>query len=585
LYFVLCIENNKNNIMDEFQFIESLDALLANEGIDEAGETVDATGEMANHVDVNNYNPVYDQGMLSGPMSVGVGTGGCGEWLPIPISNNSSTCNNTTTVQDPFASFYPTTTCTTMPSPQVAEASYPQQQYTSLVNNSTTTYSNIHVEQQQPAGTEMLSPAAVLSRQIPTSTVQAPSMTTVAPLSGATTMPVCSINSGSSKITKGMTTSGGGRSVGSATSAGTGGTSSSRKRSRKIGSSSMAVSDSEDEGSKRRSDRNLREQKRSQKITEQIDQLREVLAAASVRFKPDKFSTLISVVEYVKQLQTRSTMLDTEHKNLVDTISRTNEMVNESYLPASSATGGGGGSSHISSDNKTDCDTSLNAQPDSAVSSGGSDIYNDDEMVFVRNVDYRCIFDKCGMPLAVASIDGRLLDCNDEFLKLTRYSRKELLPTEYNQQASAVIADEVASSFSEDPPAFPDAPASNNDLSIIGSRTDDESNSTVTTSTTTTSNRIHLKQDQSVQQDEGDDKESTKDDDSEIPTRNFSLFDLLSRNHMEEVFVSLSQMLKRPPKDKVGTGAVTIDDHWWGNVHLNRNTDLEVRRIILSFLS
>jgi PAS domain-containing protein len=528
--------------MDEFQFIESLDALLANDGIDET-ETVDATGEMANHVNVNHYNPVYDQ--------------------------------------DPFAQFFPTTRTTAMPSPQVAENFYPQQ-YTSLVNNSTMTYSNIHVEQ-QPAGTGMLSPAAVLSRQIPTSsalgmevaTVQAPSMTTVAPPSGATTMSFCSVNSGTSKRTTGISTSGG-RSVCSATSAGTGGTSSSRKRSRQKGSSSMAVSDSEDEGSKRRSDRNLREQKRSQKITEQIDQLREVLAAASVRFKPDKFSTLISVVEYVKQLQTRSTMLDTEHKNLVDTISRTNEMVNESYLPASAT--GGGGSSH-SSDNKTDCDTSLNAQPDSAVSSG-SDIYNDDEMVFVRNVDYRCIFDRCGVPLAVASIDGRLLDCNDEFLKLTQYSRKELLPIEYHQQASAVIADEVASSFSEDPSAFPDVPASNNNLSIIGSRTDDESNSVVTTETTTTS-RIYLKQDQGVQQDGGDDdKESTKDDDSQIPTRNFSLFDLLSRNHMEEVFVSLSQMLKRPPKDKVGTGAVTMDDHWWGNVHLNRNTDLEVRHII-----
>lgn len=545
--------------MDEFQFIESLDALLANDGIDET-EAVDATGEMANHV----------QGME---------TGG-GEWLPIPITNNSSSGCNTTTVQDPFAQFFPTPTTTA--SPQVAEDFYPQQ-YTSLVNNSTATYSNNHVEQQL-AGTGMLSPAAVLSRQIPTSsslgmevaTVQAPLMTTVAPPSGPTTMSVCSVNSGTSKRTKGMSTSGG-RSVASATSAGTGGTSSSRKRSRQKESSSMAVSDSEDEGSKRRSDRNLREQKRSQKITEQIDQLREVLAAASVRFKPDKFSTLISVVEYVKQLQTRSTMLDTEHKNLLDTISRTNEMVNESYLPASAT--GGGGSSH-SSGNKTDCDTSLNAQPDSAVSSG-SDIYNDDEMAFVRNVDYRCIFDKCGVPLAVASIDGRLLDCNDEFLQLTQYSRKELLPVEYHQQASAVIADEVASSFSEDPSAFPDLPASNNDLSIIGSKTDDESNSIVTTETATTTSMMHLKQDQGVQQDGGDeDKESTEDDDSQIPTRNFSLFDLLSRNHMEDVFVSLSQMLKRPPKDKVGTGAVTMDDHWWGNVHLNRNTNLEVRRII-----
>jgi len=174
------------------------------------------------------------------------------------------------------------------------------------------------------------------------------------------------------------------------------------------------------------------------------------------------------------------------------------------------------------------------------------------------------------MPLAVASIDGRLLDCNEEFVKLTGYRRNELLPTEYQQQAPAVIADEVLSFSGAS--AFPDVPISggSNDLSI-NLRTD-MSNPSDTTSSTNTG--IYRKQEHDLQKDR-DVKESKKD--CQIPTRNFSLFDLLSRKHMEEVFVSLSEMLKRPPRDKVGIGSVTIDDHWWGNVHLNRNTRLEIQ--------
>jgi PAS domain-containing protein len=301
------------------------------------------------------------------------------------------------------------------------------------------------------------------------------------------------------------------------------------------------------------------------KITEQIDELRDVLAAASIRFKPDKFSTLISVVDYVKQLQARSTMLDMEHKKLIDTISRTNEMVNESYLPSSAGGGGGGGS--IFSNDKIGSDLFLTAQPDSTVSSSGRhDIYNDDELVFVRNVDYRCIFDRCGMPLAVASIDGRLLDCNEEFVKLTGYEHKELLPNKHQkQQTSApIIADHVASTSS----AYPDVPVSHSDSNII-----------TATNSITEGKRSPPEQDHnSVQDDNIVDDETV--DENQAPAINFSLFDLLNRNHMEEVFMSLSEMLKRPPREKVGPEAIIVDDHWWGNVYLNRSSQVEMRMTI-----
>lgn len=526
--------------MDEFQFIESLDSLLSNEVIDEA-----QTGT----INSDNNTPVHGQGILSGPVSWG-----STDWLP-RTDVNAGTGNSSITNVEPFGSFRAPATQVSIDPPTDQRqsqmvTSYPSHPFTAtMIDNNCTTQTKAHVTVQQAR----------------------PRLDTINP-STITNVPVTARRGIEHRGGHANPYSGDGdgdsasvsvRSVGSGTTTGSAGTgtTSSRKRSRKR--SSTEVSESEDDNTRRRYDRNRREQRRSQKITEQIDELRDVLAAASIRFKPDKFSTLISVVDYVKQLQARSTMLDMEHKKLIDTISRTNEMVNESYLPTSA--GGGGGS--IFSNDKIGSDSFLTAQPDSTVSSSGRhDIYNDDELVFVRNVDYRCIFDRCGMPLAVASIDGRLLDCNEEFVKLTGYEHKELLPNKHQkQQTSApIIADHVASTSS----AYPDVPVSHSDSSI----------STATNSITEGKRSPPEQDHNSVQDDNIVDDETV--DENQAPAINFSLFDLLNRNHMEEVFMSLSEMLKRPPREKVGPEAILVDDHWWGNVYLNRSTQVEMRMTI-----
>jgi hypothetical protein len=165
----------------------------------------------------------------------------------------------------------------------------------------------------------------------------------------------------------------------------------------------VEVSEDEEDRDRRRQDRNYREQQRSQRITHQIDQLRLVLSEAQIRHKPDKFSTLITVGEYIKQLQERSAMLDAEHKKLIDTITKTNELANESHLPIATS------NSKI---------LSANTGPDkshattSSLIKASDNIYNEDESLFVHNVDYKSIFIRCCVPLAVTSIDGRLLNCN-----------------------------------------------------------------------------------------------------------------------------------------------------------------------------
>lgn len=268
------------------------------------------------------------------------------------------------------------------------------------------------------------------------------------------------------------------------------------------------VSEDEGEKVKRRMDRNQREQQRSQKITEQIACLKELLAAANVHFKPDKHSTLITVADYIKELQARSQLLDAEHKKLIETISKTNEIVNAPHNQTSN-----GGETVVSNDLLSD--------------GPGGLLLEDEHAVFVRSLDYRNVFKQCSIPLAVASIDGRFMDCNVEFESLTGYLRDELFLCETdNDRMNNPKVDAVYS-----------------DAGVP---------STVTTTS---------------------------------PTRNLSLFNLLCREDMEQVFVAMSRMLKQPipfgdesieVNSNRGT-SVSMQDMWSGRVSQSRRMSGKVR--------
>jgi PAS domain-containing protein len=154
---------------------------------------------------------------------------------------------------------------------------------------------------------------------------------------------------------------------------------------------------------RRRYERNLREQQRSYRISQQIKELRDVLSESNVPFKPNKYSILLSVVEYIKQLQSRAIMLDSEHQKLITTIRQTNETVNLGNAPTS-----------------TDESETINA---ASTSESGSE----SELVFVKGIDYRSVFEQCPAALGIAALDGRILECNTEFQTLLGYSRREEL--------------------------------------------------------------------------------------------------------------------------------------------------------------
>lgn len=156
---------------------------------------------------------------------------------------------------------------------------------------------------------------------------------------------------------------------------------------------------------KRRYERNLREQQRSFKISQQIKELRSVLQESNIPFKPNKYSILSSVVDYIKELQTRAVYLDQEHQKLLNTISQTNELVNNC--------------GKSSNENKIKFGVEGNE-------AGTSPLGNDSELLFVKGLDYKAIFSQCTSALCIASLDGRLLACNRQFENTSGYCKDEL---------------------------------------------------------------------------------------------------------------------------------------------------------------
>lgn len=186
-----------------------------------------------------------------------------------------------------------------------------------------------------------------------------------------------------------------------------------------------AISEDEEEVNKRRIERNMREQERSKKISSQISQLKSLLSSENIRFKPDKYNTLVSVHSYIKTLQQRQAVLDEEKNKLVNTITQSNELVTKSQT---------GHSTTPSVDEGTETTSGHNIIPNPKHTNS----VDEEILVFVRGLDYKNIFSKIQIPLCVTSIDGILLDCNDEFARVCSLSRETLItsglrkPEEYN---------------------------------------------------------------------------------------------------------------------------------------------------------
>lgn len=182
---------------------------------------------------------------------------------------------------------------------------------------------------------------------------------------------------------------------------------------------------------RRRYERNLREQQRSFRISQQIQQLRDVLAESKVPFKPNKYSILVSVADYIKQLQTRAVMLDSEHKKLFKTIQETNEMVASGQIPDPNATvsssAAAPNSSGVAGTSGSGAGGEAGNSGTSASDTKNGIIRNDQgELLFVQGLDYKAVFEQTPTANGVASIDGRILACNKELEKILDCPRDQI---------------------------------------------------------------------------------------------------------------------------------------------------------------
>jgi PAS domain-containing protein len=165
---------------------------------------------------------------------------------------------------------------------------------------------------------------------------------------------------------------------------------------------------------RRRQERNFREQQRSYRISEQIKNLRDILAESNVPFRPNKFSILITVADYIKELQSRSIMLDSEHSKLISTLKETVELVQN----------GGAASSGSSGEQSQDSD---DHKGNNNGSSHQNSMLNDEDLVLVRGLDYFNVFSHAACAMGVASLDGRILAMNEELQELLGSSREAML--------------------------------------------------------------------------------------------------------------------------------------------------------------
>ena len=167
---------------------------------------------------------------------------------------------------------------------------------------------------------------------------------------------------------------------------------------------------------RRRYERNLREQQRSYRISQQIKELRDVLQESNVPFRPNKYSILVSVAEYIQQLQARAIMLDSEHQRLIDTIRNTTEATSSggsSEEPPFEVSKGSSLTSSMNGDGPDDeYNSSSNVIPNASYSD--ANLICPDSLL-VPGIDYESVFFNCPYPLGVATLDGRIIAANNEF--------------------------------------------------------------------------------------------------------------------------------------------------------------------------
>jgi len=168
---------------------------------------------------------------------------------------------------------------------------------------------------------------------------------------------------------------------------------------------------------RRKYERNQREKQRSFKISKQIKDLQEVLTSLQIPYKNDKFSVLMSAVDFISEIQRENSNAVMHNAAMKNILVQANEVLNR-FEEGKEAIGEGAGTGET-----------VEAQVPIPKHHPPTDLYTNFTANMHRKtpVDYGYIFKNVAVPMGIAKPDGKIADCNDQFISTTGYEREELL--------------------------------------------------------------------------------------------------------------------------------------------------------------
>ncbi|KAG5188715.1 hypothetical protein JKP88DRAFT_303928 [Tribonema minus] len=181
---------------------------------------------------------------------------------------------------------------------------------------------------------------------------------------------------------------------------------------------------------KRRLERNAREQRRSLKISQKIDELRALLRQSGVMVKSSKSNILQEATQLICALQRRQALLEGERNHLLQLVQGLSGSSSaQAAQPAAAATAGAA----AAAGGRTLQQQQLAAAAAAAAAAASV------------GMDYQLIFHNAAIPLAVGSVNGNIVDCNARMCAFTGYRREELLAlTVFNLVADAFLQQSFA---------------------------------------------------------------------------------------------------------------------------------------------
>ena len=208
---------------------------------------------------------------------------------------------------------------------------------------------------------------------------------------------------------------------------------------------------------KRRLERNQREQRRSFKISQQIENLRQLLEGAGCSVKANKSSILNETANYIRMLQQRHVQLDLEHRRHFAAMQQSAAAMQQQQhmhgtppqprapLPpqsarvappaaaaaAAAAPPGGAGVSlkrPPPSPSRSPETSPVEGEPaGSAPDAVEAELAVAAAAANIPQTDYKLIFRDACVPMAIAAMDGCFIETNCRFCEVSGYLREELL--------------------------------------------------------------------------------------------------------------------------------------------------------------